>query len=152
MRNMVLSFIATVLICFPMFADPAKKGKVLTGKDTADNMQVRLVAAKIDKTRGQFLHAKFVPLKGKEKEIEVRFPGHTLTTHETTIMAIIYSATGVREFHRKPPSHRIKDAGKVTEWSEASLNVVFSIPKDLRATWNDYSHWYLVSIEIRNKK
>jgi hypothetical protein len=125
---------------------------VLTGKDTADNIEVRLVAAEIDNTRGQFLHAKFVPLKGEEKEIEVRFPGHTLTTHETTIMEIIYSATGVRESHRKPHTENIKDAGTDTEWSEASLDVVFSIPKDLRATGNDYSHWSLVSIKLRDKK
>lgn len=151
MRNMALAFIASVLVCLPEPAAP-EKGRVLTGKDTADNIQVRLVAAKIDNTRGQFLHAKFVPLKGEEKEIEVRFPGHTLTTHETTIMEIIYSATGVREFHRKLHAQNIKDAGKDTEWSEASLNVVFSIPKDLRATWNDYSHWYLVSIKVRDKK
>ncbi len=151
MRNMALSFIALLLICFPVSADP-EKGKVLTGKDTADNIEVRLVAAMIDHTRGQFLHAKFVPLKGGRKEIEVRFPGHSLTTHETTIMNIIYSATGVREFHRKAHRHNIKDAGTGTEWSEPSLDVVFSIPKDLRATWNDYSHWYLVSIKLRDKK
>jgi hypothetical protein len=151
MRNMTLSLITSVLSSFPVSADP-EKGHVLTAKVTPDNMEVRLIAAKIDNTRGGFLHAKFVPLKGEGKEIEVRFPGHTFTTHETTIMQIIYSGTGVREFHRKPHTRNIKDAGKDTEWSEASINVVFSIPKDLRATWNDYSHWYLVSMKIRDKK
>ena len=150
MRTMALSLIASVLICFPVPA--IEKGKVLTGKDTADNIQVRLVAAMIDNTRGQFLHAKFVPLKGEKKEIEVRFPGHSFTTHETTIMEIIYSATGVLEYRRKPQAQNIKGGGKRTEWSEASLDVVFSIPKDLRATWNDYSHWWLVSIKVRDKK
>jgi hypothetical protein len=134
MRNMALSFVASILICSPTLADPEKE-QVLTEKDTTDNIEVRLVAAKIDNTRGQFLHAKFVPLKGEKKELEVRFPGHSLTTHETTIMNIIYSVTGVREFHRKPQTQNIKDGGADKEWCEASLGVVFSVPKDLRATW-----------------
>ena len=43
MRNMALAFIASVLVCLPEPAAP-EKGRVLTGKDTADNIQVRLVA------------------------------------------------------------------------------------------------------------
>src|SRR5437899_2389524 len=112
MRNMTLSFVATVLICYQASADP-EKGQVLIGKDTADNIEVRLIAARVDETRGQFLHAKFVPGKGEQKEFEIRFPGHSLTTHETTLMNVIYSCTAPR-----------REIGK--DWKEASLGAVFS--------------------------
>jgi hypothetical protein len=138
MRNNGLSFIASILIGFPVSADP-QKGPVLTGKDTGDNIELRLVAARVDRTRGQFLHAKFVPVKGEQKEFDFRFPGHSFTTHETTLMNVVYSCTATRQ-----------NLGN--EWKDASLQAVFSVPKDLRATMNDFSHWYVVSIKVPDKK
>jgi hypothetical protein len=138
MRNMALSFLALVVISFTVSAEP-EKGQVLTSKVTTENIEVRLLAALVDETRGQFLHAKFVPLKGEQKEFEIRFPGHSHTTHETTIMNVIYSCTAARQ-----------QLGK--NWKDASLEAVFSIPKDFRAQWNDFSHWYVVSIKVPERK
>jgi hypothetical protein len=135
-------------------ADSEKGQEVLTGKATTDNMEVRLVAAKVSNARGQNLLAKFVPLKGEQKEFTVRFPAHSHTTHETTIMNVIYSSTAPRQgllhnLQSSPAS--IKAPGMDKDWKEASLEVVLSLPKDFGGHY-DFSHWYVVSIKVRDKK
>jgi len=61
-------------------ADSEKEQVLLTDKDTADNIEVRLVAAKVSDSRALNLVAKLVPLKGEQKEFTVRFPAHSHTT------------------------------------------------------------------------
>jgi hypothetical protein len=138
MHNTALSVIASVLGCLPV-STAAEQGQVLTGKDTADNIEIRLVAAKVSETRGQNLLATFVPLKGEQKEVTVKFPAHSHTTHETTLINIIYSSTA-------------PDRDLSRDLKAASLEVVFSVPKDFLEHPNDLSRWYLVSVKVRDKK
>src|SRR5258707_12156215 len=61
--------------------------------DTTTNRTVRLVGGVIGQTPGQNLGAKFVEMKPTPgMEFGARFPAHSHTNHETTLMNIIYSA------------------------------------------------------------
>jgi hypothetical protein len=124
------------------FASPSgagdSQGRVFTGKDTANNIEVRLIGAKISESRALNLMAKFALLKGEPKEFIVSFPAHSHTTHETTLMNIVRSCTpgpgSGQNWH---------------DWKEATLEAVFSVPKDRR---DEFSHWYLISIRVRGEK
>jgi hypothetical protein len=116
---------------------PLQAAEPILTKDITDNVRVRLVAAKISETRGQNLMVQFVTLDDRKKEIVVTFPGHSHTTHETTLMNAARSCVEWTDQQR--------------DWQQAKLDAVFSIPKDTQGYVTDFTRWYLVSIKTRQQ-
>jgi len=135
---------ANILIASAAIAhEVPKKDNDAQTKDLADNRKVRLVGGVIGQTPGQNLGAKFVEIeptgsmagdfRTTGKEFAVRFPAHSHTTHETTLMNIIYSAVPLGKDPYKP--------------REPQFEVIFSIPKDAQERVPDFDRWYLDSIK-----
>ena len=108
--------------------------KILT-KDIADNREVRLVAASIARSRGQNLVASFVGVGDENGTVfRIRFPAHSHTTHETTLMNIIRSSVDWEDGTER--------------WKKAKYITTFSIPKNVKNSVNDLTHWYFVSLHV----
>jgi hypothetical protein len=114
--------------------------KEILAKDLTENFQVKLLAAKISETRGQYLIAKFLetsPKSGRGREFVVAFPAHSFTPHEQTIIAVIKSC--VAWDSSKDPY----------EFHEATGEVIFSIPKDIDGRPLEFKRWFLISIRTK---
>ena len=109
----------------------------VTVHDLSDNIRVRLVAAKISKTRGQYLEIDLVRLGGADEtgRLVVRFPSHSHTPHVATLRAIVRSCVNWNEPRNAHESH------------QAATKVVFSIPKDTQWDHTDFEKWWLVSLQ-----
>lgn len=94
--------------------------------------------------RGGNLEAKFVDLGSKtRREFIVRFPSHSHTTHEVTILSIIRSCVDW-----ETP----KD---IEAWHDAKAEVIFSLPQDAEGyngSYEHYSQWFLVSLKLPSAK
>jgi hypothetical protein len=133
-------FFLAVLFCATVTAAEDKR---VLAKDITDNRKVRLIAAQISTTRGQNLMAKFVDSDSKtNQEFIVRFPSHSHTTHEVTLMRIVESCVDW-----SAPKDRY-------EWHDATCEVTFSVPKDAGGYHGEsehYDRWFLLSIKIPQK-
>ena len=145
MRNFLILIELTFAIHTTMaFASDAAQR--LETKDLVENIKVRLVAVAISRTRGQNLVAKLIvlnPESRKNEEIIVRFPSHSHTPHETTLMNIIDSCTD----WSLPES--------IYEWHRAKMNIVFSVPKDAGGYNGDsqyYDRWFVISIKALQRE
>ncbi len=109
----------------------------VTVHDLSDNIRVRLIAAKISKSRGQYLQILVVRLDGAGEtgRLGFRFPAHSHTPHEATLAAIVKSCVRWDE-----PKDR-------HEWHQATNRAVFSIPKDAQQPIADFEKWTLVSLQ-----
>jgi hypothetical protein len=134
--------VVVAVVLWPTAAAPADPVRV---NDLKDNVQVRLVAAKVSEGRGQELMAKFETLDEARKEILVGFPAHSFTTHEQTLMSIIWGCID-------HPAPRVAGWRKVKDGVEA----IFSVPKDgihgYGARGETYERCYLVSLKLGGKK
>ena len=111
-----------------------KDGEILT-KDITGNRTVRLVGFRISQQRGQNLCATLVDTtRPNGTKFEVRFPSHSHTTQETTLMNIIYSSAS---FKKNP-----------YELHAPQFEVVFSIPRNAQGYVTDFTQWYIVSIKL----
>lgn len=109
----------------------------VTLHDLSDNIRVRLVAAKISKTRGQYLEIDLVRLSGAGEtgRIVVNFQSHSNTPHVATLRAIVNSCV---TWNEPQNTH---------EWHQARKRAVFSIPKDTQGSLTDFEKWWLVSLQ-----
>ena len=109
----------------------------VTLNDLSDNIRVRLVAAKISKTRGQYLEIELVQLSGAGEtgRIFVKFRSHSHTPHVATLRAIVRSCVNWNDPQSK------------YEWHQATTKAVFSIPKDTQWDLTDFEKWWLVSFQ-----
>ena len=112
--------------------------------DLKGNVKARLVGAKLGQGRVALLIAKFETLDGKQ-EIQVVFPGHSFTTHEATLKAIILSCSDWGD----APDH--------SQWGRVKGEAVFSLPeKGAHFTGGQgaksLDHCYLVSLKIPTSK
>ena len=118
-----------------LLATESHAAEQVLAKKTAANVRVKLVAARISETRGQNLEAKFAIVDAKgTTEIVVRFPGHSYTTHEATLMAVIRFCVD----WTRPKDHHA--------WHKATVGAEFSVPKDAQGRVFDFSHWWLVRL------
>ena len=108
-----------------------------TLEDLSDNIRVRLVAAKISKSRGQYLEILVVRLDGagETERLGFRFPAHSHTPHEATLAAIVKSCVTLNE-----PKFRY-------EWQQTTNRAVFLIPKDAQQGFANFEKWRLVSLQ-----
>jgi hypothetical protein len=110
------------------------------------NMKARLIASRVSETRGQYLIALFKPLeKSDGEEIEVSFPAHSLTAHETTIHVLVVSCTASGQ----PLTDRPKPPFPARPWRASTIDAVFSLPKD-RMKYRGYDwleNCFLVSLK-----
>lgn len=109
----------------------------VTVHDPSDNIRVRLVAAKISKSRGQYLQILVVRLDGagETERLGFRFPAHSHTPHVATLAAIVKSCVKWDE-----PQDR-------HEWHQATNRAVFFVSKDARQPFADFEKWTLVSLQ-----
>jgi len=130
MRTIPLVFL--VLATGVLAGAQEEPARVLTDK-IKDNHQVRLTEARISQARGQSLEARFVDVKAPDAEpFWIRFPAHSFTPHETTLMNIVRSSVNWDAPESRYESH------------EATLHAVFSIPKIARGYVTDYTKWWFV--------
>jgi hypothetical protein len=116
-------------------------GRVLTSDVAPQNMEVRLVAAAISPARGQNLLARLVPVRAADGDpVLVRFPAHSHTTHETTIMNLVRAC--VDWDGRPAPSDRMNP-----RWAPAVRRAVFSTPRDGTSRTDDLHRTYFVRFE-----
>jgi len=126
--DLVFLMLATVALA----GAQEESARVLTDK-IRDNHRVRLTAARVSQARGQNLEARFVDVKAPDAEPTwIRFPAHSFTPHETTLMNIVRSSVNWDE----PESPY--------EWHKATLHAVFSIPEDASGYVTDYVKWWFV--------
>jgi hypothetical protein len=112
-------------------------------KDLSKNIKARLLEAKLSVTRGQNLIAKFVttsPGPDPAKEFTVRFPSHSHTTHEMTLMSVIEGCVDWKA--GDPDAH---------QWHPATVTATFSVPAGVEGYVTDYSKWFLHSFEPPKK-
>ena len=109
----------------------------VTLNDLSDNIRVRLVAAKISKTRGQYLIIELARISGagETERIGVHFPSHSHTPHVATLRAIVNSCVKWNE-----PKDR-------HEWHQTMKRAVFSVPNDTEWDLTDFEKWWLVSLQ-----
>ena len=139
MRVIPVILIAIFINQLPVAANAQPKS-VLT-KDVTGNREVRLLAARVSQRRGQNLEAKFAVVgSAKTSEVVIRFPCHSHTTHETTLMKIVSSCVEWSE----PKSRH--------EWHDAKISVIFSLPKDASGYVTNFEKWWLVSLDLPKKK
>lgn len=114
-------------------AAQADNPNVLT-KDITDNRTVKLISAKRSEVRGQNLVARFLEV-GKEQgpEIVVKFPAHSHTTRETSLMNIIGSCVDWQ-----------RDRG-ANDWNAAKFEATFSIPRDAKGYVTHFERWYFIA-------
>jgi hypothetical protein len=110
--------------------------KIFT-KDISGNRKLLLTGAQISITRAQFLEATFVE-GGSTNTIDVRFPAHSHTPHETTLMNIIRSCV---DWTTPADPH---------QWHKAKSEAVFSAPTNTVGYVTDFSKWFLVSLNLTN--
>jgi hypothetical protein len=110
--------------------------KILT-KDIRGNRKLLLTGAQISITRAQFLEATFIEV-ASTNTIFVRFPAHSHTPHETTLMNIVKSCV---DWTTPPDAH---------QWHKAKGEAVFSAPTNSAGYVTDFSKWFLVSLSITN--
>ncbi len=137
--------VCVVLLAIAVFLVRSHAQQPLDGADThrvtvhylSDNIRVRLVAAKISKTRGQYLEIDLVQLSGAGEtgRLVVWFPSFCHTTHVATLRAIVGSCA---IWNEPQNSH---------EWRQATKRAVFSIPKATQWALTDFEKWWLVSFQ-----
>lgn len=109
----------------------------VTLRDLDDNIRVRLVAAKISKTRGQYLIIELARISGAGEtgRIVVSFKSRSNTPHVATLRAIVNTCVNWNE-----PQNR-------NEWHQATKRAVFSIPNLTEWDLVDFEKWWLVSLQ-----
>ena len=109
----------------------------VTLKDLSDNIRLRLVAAKISRTRGQYLMIELARISGvgETERIGVHFPSHSHTPHVATLRAIVNSCV---KWNKPKDRH---------EWHQATKRAVFSAPNDSEWDLTDFEKWWLVSLQ-----
>jgi len=99
------------------------------------NRKLLLTGARISSARGQSLEADFIQVGSTNtNSILVRFPSHSHTPHETTLMNIIVSSVN---WTTPADAHR---------WHKAESEVVFSAPTNSVGYVTDLSRWFLVGL------
>jgi hypothetical protein len=131
MRYVALAFALIVATAFA-----SEDGKVLTNEITG-NRQLRLTGAQISITRGQFLEATFIVV-GSTNTVGIRFPAHSYTPHETTLMTVVESC-----IDWTTPADPY-------QWHKARNEAVFSAPTNSAGYVTDFSRWFLVSLNTTN--
>lgn len=110
--------------------------KILT-KDITGNRKLLLTGAKISITRGQFLEASF-SVVGSTNAVDVRFPAHSHTPHETTLMNVVSASVDWTT------------PADPYQWHKANSEALFSAPTNSVGYVTDFSRWFLVSLNITN--
>ncbi len=131
-----MRYIALTLVFIVATALAGEDGKVLTGQITG-NRQLRLTGAQISPSRGQFLEATFVVV-GSSNTVGIRFPAHSHTPHETTLMNVV---TGSVDWTAPADPY---------QWHKAKNDVIFSAPTNSAGYVTDFSRWFLVSLNTTN--
>ena len=113
--------------------------RVLTGRVTGNHL-VLLTHARISESRGQNLEGKLTIIGGERagEVISVRFPAHSHTTHETTLMNIIRAS-----IDWSPPESRY-------QWHEAGMPAVLSVPTGAQGSLTEYDQWWFVRFESKD--
>ena len=131
-----MRYVALALALIVATALAGEDGKVLTGQITG-NRRLQLTGAQISITRGQFLEATFVVV-GSTNTIDVRFPAHSHTPYETTLMNVV---RGSVDWTTPTDPY---------QWHKAKSEVVFSAPTNSAGYVTDFSRWFLVSLSTTN--
>lgn len=122
--------------------------KPLTVNQIRGNHQIQLIDFYFSETRGRNLIGVFQALdkksnektkeKSNEKKLIFKFPAHSFTPHEATIINVVKWSAPWKE----------KMNGKKME---LTLFPVFSVPQDGMKTY-DFSRWYLIRIERKPRQ
>jgi hypothetical protein len=128
--------VGLAVLCPPAatMADPVEAGAV------KGNVEVRLLAARTSDRRGQELIAKFETRDKARAEVLVRFPSHSFTTHESTLMGLIQ---GCVERDPGPGGWRSVKGG---------VEAVFSVPAGGANDRDTLERCFLVLLELKSDK
>src|SRR5262249_328499 len=133
---LVLAVVAALIGVCPgsWAAEPAKP------INTADNVKVRLVAARNSQERTHHLVLKCETLDKDRREIMVEFPTGDYTPPDLTLIAVLCTAMG----WERSVSH--------SRWEEPKMEAIFSVPKDGVGTSGNLANCYLISLKPKENK
>jgi hypothetical protein len=128
--------VGLAILCPPAatMADPVEAGAV------KGNVEVQLVAARTSDRRGQELIAKFETRDKARAEVLVRFPAHSFTTHENTLMRLIAGCV-----ERDPGAGGWRPV-------KGGVAAVFSVPAGGANDRDTLERCFLVSLEVKSDK
>jgi hypothetical protein len=126
---------AALILGLTVAAAPCGEDAKILTKDISGNRKLLLTGAQVSITRAQFLEATF-NVVGSTNTVDVRFPAHSHTPHETTLMNVVTASV---DWTTPADPH---------EWHKARSAAVFSAPTNSVGYVTDFSRWFLVSLNV----